>query len=498
MDRSPRAAIERTATSPDRAPMAALLKAELARLQVRLIDAQAYVQRGLAQAPLSNTSPELEEGVLSLLRDAARGITPEDRAIAALIDAAAGPRELSQLVSIFEAQVASLAPEAPDPAAFSARATSILDRLAARALRTFSGAAAPDHRAAFASMLAASDVLSCGFSAAAIYPANRDHYGAANSFTNESGFPKLTARIDAKGGAAVGVGGVMFDLGSLGSELIVCVDANPKIRDIIHTFTAILLAVDARATANGWDDDRRAREVLLRLSRGKSDETRAELEALGLPARVRDSLDDQLEAFKAKLDGTSVEFAPVPHDLWCRGDRAAPRIAHLTRLALEGRIVALTADLADPHAVDRINALLAAHQTRAKIVHFSNTLDYVADIRGTVRAFGALDMRDDAMWTTCANLLRDAGARGGPAAQQLAGELGTLHDPAINRAKDWLGAGKKGERLHALAWNDQRQRQILAGYLFGAHGVRDTGEVPATFEAHQALTRSIVARTRPQ
>jgi len=385
----------------------------------------------LSLARLVETRPELEEAV-------ALWLGGDTSTLNATIEKLAreGPHALSLLVDIVTAQIAAY----PDRSAFEP----LQQQVAEAVLRALAAPkSAIDHRAAMQSALAASRTLGAGLTKDALYPGLRMGIVGSNAFTNEPGFPKLVAKAKVDGGAAIGVGGAIFDLGSTGSDLIISVDANPFIRETIHLFTAILLAVDKKG--GGAD------EVLAWLERGPNAETTEAMRALGVPDSLLERLDEHLTAFSMKLKGYSVEAHPIPIDLWCRGEKRNERIAHLTRLALEGRILAVTADLADPTLSDRIDRLLAAHNTKAQVVHLSNTLDYVRDVAGVLKNMGAFARNPSAIVSTCVGInFRNAVHEAMPDDYYLVDELGTLMEPKIHPAKDWLGDTMKARALHEM------------------------------------------------
>ncbi len=477
------------------------LRLELSRRQLRLIDAQRYVRQALGTSPLLETDVALEEAASALMRGALGEEPLHDARLAAIVRHALARDEsgLSKLIDVIESQRVGFRNEVEragrDVAGFNRALDGILDQLAEQALRSLGQrAGSSDRAAAMRSILAAGRTLGCGFSTTALYLSFHYDYDLANGFTNEPGLPELVKKVDATGGAIVGVGGAIFDIGSTGSDLIVSVDASPLIADCIHVFTAILLAVDALVEKTGWDDERRAQEVQLRLTRGAHPETIAELERLGLPGRLRDALPSLLDALANKLAGKTQEANPIPQDLWCRSDRQGERVLHLTRLALEGRIVALTADLADPRISDRVNALLRAHGTVAKVVHFSNALDYIADIRGACRAFGGLALHPDAVLTTAVGAqLRDPVEAAEPDGAGILAQLGSSHRPAQNPAARWLGEGKLGDLLHQVAWETTRHVRDLVTWSAKLLMVNGDAPTPTSIEEYRALIDRMVA-----
>lgn len=454
------------------------LRATLAQLQVRLIDAQTYLQQGLALTRLVETRPELEEAVAKWLGG---DLASLPGAIAGF--AAEGPRSLAAVVETIEAQRAAF-PAGHD---FSA-----LESAVSKAI--FGALAAPaesDRRAAFQSSLAASKSLSIGLTRDALYPGLRMGIVGSNSFTNEPGFPKLVREAELKGGAAVGVGGAIFDLGSMGAELIVSVDANPHIKDTIHLFTAILLSVDEKATAQGWNDRQRADEVLAWLTRGPNAETSEAMEKLGLPPGLLASMDQHLGAFTQKLAGRTAEAFPIPQDLWCRGEDAPARVRHLTNLALEGRIVAVTADLADPALAARIQSLLEAHETRAQVVHLSNALDYIPDVQGVLENLGKLSQNDHAQLTTSAgSFLRNAVNVAKPDHGYLVDVLGTLQAPKVHRAKEWLGETRNAKNLGEMVWQTGPHVRQLLDWTRSAFAIN---EEPRSLPQNPADYRAVLS-----
>jgi hypothetical protein len=441
------------------------LRASLARLQIRLIDAQAYLQRGLSFAPMIETRPELEEAV-------AKWIGGDRSSMKATIAALAGdgPRALATLVELAEQQLAAF-PKGQDFSALKgALAKEIFAHLAEHP--------AADRRAAFHSSLAATRSLSIGLTRDALYPGLRMGLVGTNSFTNEPGFPVLVREAQLKGGAAIGVGGAIFDLGSMGAELIISVDANVHIREVIQLFTAILLAVDAKCEREGLDDRQRAGEVLSWLTRGPNAETTSALKKLELPPVLLASVDDHLGAFAQKLAGKTLEAHPIPVDLWCRGEDAPARVRHLTQLALEGRIVAVTADLADPALVERVESLLAVHHSRAQVIHLSNALDYIPDVGKTLNNLGGISRTENAQLTTSAgNVLRNSVYQAMPDHHYLVDTLGTLEKPKLHAAKEWLGETRNARFLSQMIWQTGPHIRQLLDWTRAAFGIEQEPKV---------------------
>jgi hypothetical protein len=453
------------------------LKTALARLQVRLIDAQTYACQSLSRSPLVATLPDVEAGVAAQVAVLAAGAQPERASIEKLVartQQADGPAGLMQLISVAEQQLAGAAYELRHDARRSELKTAsdaLLGLIAAACfaeLARGSSGQAPDHRGAFASMLAANEALACSSSATATYGSPGHYERGFHPFSNEGGFGTYLDTIDARGGAAIGVSGALLDLAGLGSDLIVSVDADPDVADAIKFFAAVLLVVDKACVEHGWDDARRAQEVHARvLCADKPQEIAAlklELASLGLPAALLERLPHLMESIERKN--------PTFYEAWCGNEkgvspRACGQIAHLSRLALEGRIVAVTADLADPALVDRISALLDAHGSQVKLVHFSNVLDYVPDIRGVCRNFGRLPLCDDALLTTTAQVFGtehrfvDWAETQPQGRRELLASLGTFASPAILRARDWLGEGCLGDSLHEAVWSWEGARKAF-------------------------------------
>ncbi len=433
-----------------------LLRLELAQRQLTLHKASQNVRKGLATTPTISTKPEFEGAAREFWGDVHQGdldgaqnsITPFLKTLPIA--------ELPKFLDVLQAQRSAALTEVfgDELKHLAWTSETALDNLSKSLLQTLPATEKPtNHREAMQTMVQQSDVLDLGFSPTAVYPAVNVEYEDTNSFTNEPGLPELVCRVEAEGGAAVGVGGALFDIASMGSSFIVSIDANPKVKDTIQLFTAILLAVDQKCQAHGLDDDQRAAEVLGFLEGGYTKERQSQLQDVGLPVQLTAQLPAMLAAIKSKLAGESTEALPIPQDLWCRGASAPQRIAHLTSLALEGRIVAMTGDLADERISDRVNGLLRAHDTETKVVHFSNALDYVPDIKGACEVFGQLDLMPGAEFTTSTGWrFRDPINTAKPDGYSILSLLGTTQKPANNSAEKWLKPGGLGSMLHGAMW----------------------------------------------
>jgi len=441
------------------------LKLNLARMQLRLVDAQRYVSRSLSTSSLSATRPELEEAVARALKRCLTATADAEVEAAALVDRVAG-REgvagLALLTDIFEAQVAGLRYELqgePDQAPHETRLAGLLDRVARASLTHLAQAdPAPDATRAMQSMLAANRALSPGDSATALYTLGSRYDKHFHPYTNEKGLPRLAQQLDVRGGAAVGVSGAILDIGALGADLVISLDSDPDVQDAMVAFTGVLLLVDQHCREQGWDDQRRCTEVQRRLRYpSKASERRqliGELRSLGLPPELEQRLPALMEAmWRALVD--------APDGIWSEADDAAPRIRHLTRLALEGRIVCLTGDLADPAVVDRVNTLLDLHASQAKVLHLSNALDYIPDIAGVCRNFQRLHRDDAASVSTSTWFLSPGWGRRGDAPPTAAEAMGSFDNPAALPASEWLKPGGLGDQLHQEAWQKKGHPEKL-------------------------------------
>lgn len=450
------------------------LKLELARRQLELVPAQAYAQKAIAKAPRVKTDPRLELAIDAAFREA----DPE-AAKRLLEDAHArgGAQALGLAVSIFEAQAGAWFEQ--DPGVVEA----ILGAVAAHALDLLAKEPpATDHRAALASMVAANRALGCGRSLYSTYSPIDRGVASCDAFTNEPGFPDLADQLDVEGGAVVGVSGAILELGARGADLVVSVDANPAIPRMMLLFSALLLAADRTAQAEGLNADQQAELFSSFIEGGASPETLEQLRDIGYPAELLDEVNEQLDALKAMLERGAVRGWKMPKAVWCKGPNAGEHIRHLTQLALQGRIVAVSADLADEEVVSRINRVLSLHDLSAKVIHFSNALDYIPNVRGTFRNFERIDRTDSAVITTTAYFVRQAGERRHDT--ELTNALGTLEEPAALPASDWFG--ERADRLHELLWSDPTHRQQLTRDTYRRMG-KAMPETPADYEGYVAM-----------
>ncbi|MGQ0506792.1 MAG: LIC_10091 family protein [Myxococcaceae bacterium] len=274
-----------------------------------------------------------------------------------------------------------------------------------------------------------------------------DRIGPArvDAFTNESGLDGLlenVAKSAPRGGAAVGVSGSLLDVASrLRSELVVSLDANPKVAAAMGLFQAVLLEADREAKALGLSSPARAQRVqsLLKL------ESTGDVEALyqsvnrAWPAEKSAELRKLIQSVQDSKE-LSEDVGAVKN--WLTSADAPERIEHLTQLAREGRILAITASLDDAAAIERINRILSAHGTDASVFNLSNVLDYGANgaNRDTLRALGQLRTTPDAQVISSLAHIRSLGPRKiDGRTQQTLSELGTVAKPAALPARQLFG-----------------------------------------------------------
>ncbi|MBI5511076.1 MAG: hypothetical protein HY903_20125 [Deltaproteobacteria bacterium] len=429
------------------------LKLELAGLQLRLIDAERYLADALPNAPLVVTdvaAETLAAGVVQSLRTGGSLDAATATALVAQAVATGGARSLAFVSVALEARLAALlqASTGGAPAALEARAAATLNSFATAGLSYLAtnGPKTPDAQAALASMQAANEVLSAGCENQSLFPTgtyDRDFH----AFTNEPGLNRALTTLGRRGGAVVGASGGILDVGStLGADLIISVDIDPLLHDALQVFVGVLLVVDRQCRENGWDDQRRAAEVSLRLASARPatlGQTVAELTAAGLPAPLVKKLPRLLAVLGQRL-------GDAPGDIWCKGPDAPARIAHLTRLALEGRILAVTADLADPRIIDRVGTLCAAHGSPVAAVNLSNVLDYVPNTPGVAVAVKGLPRRPDAVVLTTSSHLSWIEDPTASDAATLA-RLGTFESPAVHPASVWADSSLAHD-IQAAGW----------------------------------------------
>lgn len=419
--------------------------------QLGLSRAQALdnLRRALSAPETQVTDPAMEAKVGALVRGLLEGPPPSATALSEAF-AGATAAELSLALPLTEARIVGLSAELEGPAKQSllergGRLLTDLEFVALKAQLTLpAGATASD---LLTRMARAREVLELGKGVAIYALANPPLSANYDPFTNEPGLDATLQKLTIKGGAAVGVSGSIFDVASrTKADLIVSVDANPDIADTIAVYTAILLAVDDLAKAHGWTDQRRAEEVFARLDAGHDPARSAalirELDATPLPASVKLRLPAMLRQWHQRLAGTEVPA------LWCRGPDCVERVAHLSKLAREGRIFTITGDLADPRLPARVSSLVETLGSRVSSLNFSNIIDYVPSIDVLARAWRTLPFGKDAVLISSANHQNEA-LREHP---ELAAKIGTFKAPAASSARAWLGPRGVAERWAPLAW----------------------------------------------
>jgi hypothetical protein len=265
--------------------------------------------------------------------------------------------------------------------------------------------------------------------------------------SNEPGLePCLTALRAAgfpAGGAAIGVSGSILDVASkLRSDLVISLDANPRLADTLGVVTAILLAVDDLARRQGLSDRKRAEAIAWRLSPATlaSDARHqiiSELRAAGWPQGRAADLPRLLTMIGQSFWSPKAWGAA---SFWYNSADAGARVRHLTELAKAGRILAVTADLGQASFIDRVNSLLLEHQSSMAVFNLSNAPDYIPDVYGALRNLGALRRRADAKVVSSAYRLRPTPVLDSLTVQ-LCAALGTIENPGVADAKTLFGDG---------------------------------------------------------
>jgi hypothetical protein len=303
-------------------------------------------------------------------------------------------------------------------------------------------------------------------------------------FTNEPGLAGLVERLPHKGGAVVGVGGAMLDIGArLQADMVVVVDANPRIREAIRLFRTLLLVVDDKGDVEGWSAERRADEVRQRICAGTPhqdhgtafDDLVTELAAVGLSQRELPALRRLLIQLANAFSFTRFDRDgdPIPTPVWCADEEAPTRIAHLTRLARTGRLLAFTHDLTDVAWVGHVNELMRELDLQASVFNLSNVLDYVPAGSHIAAAIGQMD------WGPSRTVLTSHDGSDGT--------LGTFESP---RALSPAELAQAVEDLSETAWTARGDRiwRAVTRLLVGSASAEPA---PPTFEEFHARLETL-------
>ncbi|MFO0726394.1 MAG: hypothetical protein U1E65_21590 [Myxococcota bacterium] len=473
-------------------------EALLEQLGLKREEATDNLRRALAAPETRPTDPALEAKLGALVRGLLKRPAPSAQALGEAF-AGLSAADLSLALHIGEARIAGLAAELEGPARKSflergGRLLADLEFVALKAQLTLPGQASPTDL--LNRMTRAREVLELGKGAALYSLATPPLAANYDPFTNEPGLDATLRKVTVKGGAAVGVSGSIFDVASrTKADLIVSVDANPDVASTIAVFTAILLLVDQRAKDKGWSDKKRAEEVFARLDAGR-DPARTtallrELESVPLSEEVRLRLPAMLHRWDDKLIGKD-----AVQQLWCRGPDSVERVAHLSKLAREGRIFAITGDLSDPRVPARVGALAELFGTQVSSLNFSNIIDYVPSIDVLAQSWRTLPFQKDAVLICSASHQREA-LRDNP---ELAPKIGTFSAPAATSAEAWLGPGGVAEQWAPLAWKTfgfqtsiwSPAVQAISGLPF--YFVRE-GPIPRDPQELEALTNTWIQRS---
>ncbi len=428
----------------------AALDAELARLQLRLVDARIYLQQGLANSPLAVTDHEVEEQAVALLRACSASDNLEAEAqtgVASLMDKR-GPEALPLLLEVLATRREGALAEMPEQQQkiFAERSQSLIDAAQRQVLEHLARTpGAPNHKRALQAMLAASTTLDGVQTLGSDYSKDRLGFydGSFDCFTNEPGLAGVLESTPKRGGAAVGVAGALLDVAAASrAELVVSIDSNPAIKDFFLFTAGVLLLADGAARSGAGERAAFVREVFGYESSGFEPKPNDDLKArvmdgfrrLGFPSAYLERLPRLYEAV----------FGRGQSALWLRDDT---NIEHLCRLAVSGRILATTSDIADPDLSARLSRLLTAHRLQVGAVHVSNAFDYITDIRAVVGAIEKMPRQGDARITSSSDYLA------------LLDLLGSFGEPRDVPVAEWLGAEGIGEKMAAKCWQDPAWRK---------------------------------------
>ncbi|MBI5509429.1 MAG: hypothetical protein HY903_11820 [Deltaproteobacteria bacterium] len=487
---TPAAALKIPEAPPERRLSATLsLDQRLASAQLRLVDAQVYLSHSLTTAPLVEASPAAEQGAAKVMVALAGGATPSVEKLVDTVFVAGDERALSLLSpALFahrRAALEDLPPGAPRDRFLAASDAFIETTCAAILAKLAPSRAAPDRARAMASMLAASQTLD-GERMPETYIGE-----VLYNYTNEPGLPRTLAALEKNRGAAIGVSGALLDVAAAREAgLVVLTDVVPALKDWYLLTVATLLLVDEKAAAQGLDDVRRMHEVraLLHPAAARGEATDAERAASGQAQRAAaDTVAGYLRGLGVaeetigqlrRAHEKGFENGEPPSGCWLTDPKA---VAHLTRLALEGRIVATTTDLADRALAPRLTALFAAHGTTIGTVHLSNALEYTAAKRTAVESMAGLPHAPNAIIVTSADYGFDA-------------LLGTFDQPKAQPLKDMLGDSGVAATVEKV-WFEANGRNLWSTAALELTGKLPdlNAEFPKTFAAFEAA-RDAMAR----
>lgn len=271
---------------------------------------------------------------------------------------------------------------------------------------------------------------------------------AFDAFTNEPGLTRQLAHSKRSDGAALGVSGALMEVVAFRrSSLLLSVDVNPNIGRVFLYFSAVLLAVDARARKQRWSDARRRLEVV-RILRG--DDTHRgllqPLEALDVEPWIQREVRQMIYPVRASFQALS-KGQPT----WCTGPGAASRVLHLTELARRGRILSMSAELGDAKVVEVAERLTSALDLSFDHVHLSNALEYSPHVAELLGNLSRLPLTPRARLSLSAKHFAEASTRLRPETRRVIRNWGTFAKPAIRPAGPFLRAG---DQLERTLWSD--------------------------------------------
>lgn len=185
-------------------------------------------------------------------------------------------------------------------------------------------------------------------------------------FTNEEGLGRAVADLKQTGGAAIGASGGTLDVATrMGADAVVLVDVDPRVGSFVAVVGTLLVALD---------------------------QVRPDLDDAGRAAAIAALLDSRPQALallaQAGCDGAALTSSLATlgrgsktsgTEIWLNTPDAPARVAALSTMARQGRLLAVASDWADPRLGDTLNAVLRGLDMPVAAVNMSNLLDYTFD-----------------------------------------------------------------------------------------------------------------------
>jgi hypothetical protein len=290
----------------------------------------------------------------------------------------------------------------------------------------------------------------------------RSMYGSPNEaphgFSNETGLNACASALRVRGGSVVGVLSEAIEVGAaIEAKWIIALDADPRAKQFVQTLNAMLLSLHSLARQHGWNDAYTANELRQRIAGDVPvSVTAREMQSTGLWTELSPSmLEERVLQVRVSFFEAVGDIPGAPLN-WLTCPQAPSRVAHLIRLAQEGRLLTVTAACGHRQTLSRVAALLERNEAPVTAVCLSNIFDYTALVSDVAEAFRQLPLAPNSVLISTHindwNLNREEGA-------ELVSNLGSWWEPGVQPAPAWLETDGAGDLLDRSIWAQAMNRE---------------------------------------